>query len=129
MAGDTAMAGEKREPERDSVTDRVSGEFKRAKDNISQSAASARADVADNLQKLSEDVAQLRDTVSDLAKSVATEVGQAAGGIGGEVASSAKAQANSLLSQLEDTARKNPIGTIAGALCIGLFIGLMQGRR
>jgi ElaB/YqjD/DUF883 family membrane-anchored ribosome-binding protein len=126
-----AAANDKRDPEREaaSVADRVSGEMKRAKDNISQSAAVAREDFAANLERLTDDVAHLRDTVSELARTVAAEVGSAAGGIGNEVASSAKAQASSVLTQLEDTARRNPLGTIAGALLVGMFIGLFQGRR
>jgi len=122
---------EKRDSEREtaSVSDRVSGEVNFDHIGMTRTSLIWRDDFAANLEKLTEDVANLRDTVSELARTVASEVGSAAGGIGSEVASSARAQASSVINQLEDTARRNPLGTIAGALLVGMFIGLFQGRR
>ena len=83
---------------------------------------------ADDLRTLSNDVAQLKDTVAELAKTMAAEVGEAAGDIGAEIASSAKDQASTFVSEFEKVARRNPLGVVAAALGVGLVIGLMRGR-
>ena len=57
------------------------------------------------------------------------EVGEAATGIGGDVASAAKDQANTLLSEFETIARRNPLGVVIGAFGIGMLLGIMKGRR
>ncbi len=85
--------------------------------------ASLRRDV------LSEDMSSLKDTVAELAKVFAAEIGEAASGIGAEVASSAKEQAGSMVAEFERVARRNPLAVVAGALCVGLVIGLISGRR
>ena len=88
-----------------------------------------RDDIAVDLRRLSADVISLKDTVAELAKTVTAEVGEAATGIGGDVASAAKDQANTLLSEFEVVARRNPLGVVIGALGIGMLIGIMKGRR
>jgi hypothetical protein len=78
-------------------------------------------------------VARLRDTIARLAsdagggavktvrsvsQTVASQVGSAASGVadaGSEFASSAKEHAKTFASELEAGARRNPLGTIAGA--------------
>jgi hypothetical protein len=47
---------------------------------------------------------------------------------GSQLASSAKDQAKTLATELEGMARRNPLGALAGAVAIGVFIGMM-GRR
>ena len=42
--------------------------------------------------------------------------------------SAANEQAKTVASELESMARRNPLGAIAGAVLIGVFIGLL-GRR
>jgi HSP90 family molecular chaperone len=64
-----------------------------------------------------------------LAKTMAAEVGEAATDIGEEIASVAKDQAKTLLSEVEALARRNPLAILIGAFGIGLLIGLMKGRR
>jgi hypothetical protein len=59
-------------------------------------------------------------------------VGDAAGGVaeaGSELASSAREHAKTLASELEGMARRNPLGTIAGALVLGVIIGMMTRGR
>ena len=56
-------------------------------------------------------------------------VGEAATGIGEDITSSAKDQANSLLSEFEAVARRNPLGVVIGAFGICILIGLMKVRR
>jgi hypothetical protein len=110
-------------------TGRIGDDVQRAKENISEAATSARDDIAADLRRLSADVVSLKDTVAGLAKAVTTEVGGAASGIGEDIASAAKNKANTLLSEFEAAARRNPLGVVIGALGIGMLIGLMKGRR
>ena len=128
VADDKGAAGPgKRQTE--STTDRIGEDVQRAKDSISDATASARDDIAADLRRLSADVVSLKDTVAELAKTVTAEVGGAATGIGEDIASAAKDKANTLLSEFEAAARRNPLGVVIGAFGIGMFIGLMKGRR
>jgi len=79
------------------------------------------------LRRLSADVTSLKDTVAALTKTVRAEVGEAATGIGEDIASAAKA--NTLISQIEAGARRHPLGVVSGAFGIGMLIGLMKGRH
>ena len=127
-ADDKGPAGPgKRQTE--STTGRIGEDVQRAKDNISDATASARDDIAADLRRLSADVVSLKDTVAELAKTVTAEVGGAATDIGEDIASAAKDKANTLLSEFEAAARRNPFGVVIGAFGIGMFIGLMKGRR
>jgi hypothetical protein len=116
-------------PQTESATGRIGDDVQRAKDNISDATASARDDIAADLHRLSADVVSLKDTVAELAKTVTAEVGGAATGIGEDIASAAKDKANTLLSEFEAAARRNPLGVVIGAFGIGMFIGFMKGRR
>jgi hypothetical protein len=128
VADDKGPAGSsKRHAE--AATGHIGDDVQRAKENISDAAATARDDIAGNLRRLSADVISLKDTVAELAKTVTAEVGEAATGIGGDVASAAKDQANTLLSEFEAAARRNPLGVVFGAFGIGMLIGIMKGRR
>jgi hypothetical protein len=111
------------------LSGRVGDDVQRAKENISEAAASARDDIAADLRRLSADVVSLKDTVAELAKTVTAEVGGAATDIGEGIASATKDKANTLLSEFEAAARRNPLGVVIGALGIGMVIGLMKGRR
>jgi ElaB/YqjD/DUF883 family membrane-anchored ribosome-binding protein len=104
-------------------------------------------DLSEDVNKLSRDMASLKDTISrfvsqtgsDAAKTVrgmsqtvASQVSSAAGGVadtGSDLASSAKEHAKTFASELEAMARRNPLGTIAGALVIGVIIGMMSRGR
>lgn len=109
----------------ESATGHIGDDVQRAKENISEAAASARDDITADLRRLSVDVTSLKDTVAKLAKTATAEVGEAATGI----ASAAKDQANTLLSEFETIARRNPLGVVIGAFGIGMLIGIMKGRR
>ncbi|HSV22116.1 MAG TPA: hypothetical protein VLJ17_03710 [Xanthobacteraceae bacterium] len=66
-----------------------------------------------------------------VASNVAGQVGGAVNDLsseGAEMASAASKQAKTLASELENIARRNPLGAIAGAVVLGALIGLM-GRR
>jgi ElaB/YqjD/DUF883 family membrane-anchored ribosome-binding protein len=71
-------------------------------------------------------------TVRSMGQAVASQVNSAAGGVadtGSDLASSAKEHARTFASELEAMTRRNPLGTIAGALVIGVVIGMMSRGR
>jgi hypothetical protein len=71
-------------------------------------------------------------TVRRVSQTVASQVGTVAGAVadaGSELGSSAKEHAKTVASELEAMARRNPLGTIAGALLVGVIIGMMSRRR
>jgi hypothetical protein len=65
-------------------------------------------------------------------EALASHVGSTVGGLAAasaEMASSATGQIKTLATELEGVARKNPLGSLAGALTLGIVIGLiMRGR-
>ena len=101
----------------------------------------------ETLSQLSRDVASLKNTfalfasqvggeaaaaVRNMGEAAASQVGDAAGGVadsGSDIASSAKQHAKTFASELEATARRNPLGTIAGTLMVGVIIGMMSRGR
>jgi ElaB/YqjD/DUF883 family membrane-anchored ribosome-binding protein len=101
----------------------------------------------EEIKKLRQDVASLKDTLARLAsqagseaaktvrnltQTAASQVSGAASGVvdaGSELASSAKEHAKSFASELEGMARRNPLGTIVGALLVGFIIGMMSRGR
>ena len=101
----------------------------------------------DGFNDLLRDVASLKDSLANLAsqvggdaaktvrsvgQTVASQVGSAASGVadaGSDLASSATAHAKTFASELEGMARRNPLGTIAGALLVGVIVGMMSRGR
>jgi ElaB/YqjD/DUF883 family membrane-anchored ribosome-binding protein len=103
--------------------------------------------LSEAMSQLSQDVGSLKDTfariasqlgdagaktVRSMSQTVASQVGSAASGMadtGSELTSSAKQHAKTFASELEGMARRNPLGTIAGALLVGVIIGMMSRGR
>jgi ElaB/YqjD/DUF883 family membrane-anchored ribosome-binding protein len=101
----------------------------------------------EDLSKLRRDIASLTDsvtylasqvsdqaakTIRDMSQRVASQVGSAASGMadtGSELASSARDHVKTFASELEGMARRNPLGTVAGALLVGVIIGMMSRGR
>jgi len=106
-----------------------------------------RDDLNETLSQLSRDVASLKDTFAlllsqaggeavrtmrNMSESVASQVGDAAGGAadrGADLAASAKQNVKTFASELETMARRNPLGTIAGTLVVGIIVGIMSRGR
>jgi ElaB/YqjD/DUF883 family membrane-anchored ribosome-binding protein len=95
------------------------------------------------LTELRQDITSLKNTLSrfasqagdDTAKTVrgasqslASQVGSVAD-MGSDLATTAKEHAKTFASELEGMARRNPLGTLAGALVVGVVIGLMSRGR
>ena len=118
----------------------------RGKDAISAATAEAMNSAGSDLTALRADLNGLKDTVTkfisqvsseaaksarEVTSSVADQVGSVATdyvGKGADMTSAASEQAKTVASKLESMARRNPLGAIAGAMLIGVFIGLL-GRR
>ena len=99
------------------------------------------------LSELHQDITSLKSTLSRFAsqagdeaaktvrgasEALASQVGSAASGVAdmsSDLATSAKEHAKTFASELEGMARRNPLGTIAGALVVGVVIGLMSRGR
>ncbi len=101
----------------------------------------------DGLEELRREFASLKDHVARFAsqaggeaaksirgvrENVAAQVGGAASGVtdaGSDLMSSATEQAKTFAAELEGMARRNPLGTIAGAVLVGVVIGMMSRGR
>ena len=101
----------------------------------------------EDVRKLRRDMATLTDTLSRLGsqvggeaaktvrsakQSLSAQVTSAADAVvdaSSDLAASAKGHAKTFASELEGMARRNPLGTIAGALIAGVVIGMMSRGR
>ena len=101
----------------------------------------------ETLSQLSRDVASLKDTFALLAsqaggeaakamrnmsEAATSQAGDAASGVAdtsSDLAASAKQHAKTFASELEAMARRNPLGTMAGTLMVGVIIGMMSRGR
>jgi ElaB/YqjD/DUF883 family membrane-anchored ribosome-binding protein len=135
-----AGAGQFKEPKANSVGDSIN----RGKDAIASAANDAAA--GSDLQAIRNDLNNLKDTLSrfmsqasdealksarQVTSNVAGQVGDAASDLanrGSQLASSAGDQAKTFAHELEGMARRNPLGALAGAVAVGVLIGIM-GRR
>jgi len=101
--------------------------------------------LSEELNKLRRDVLNLKDslarlasqagseaakTVRNLSQTAVSQAGSAASGTAdSELVSSAKEHAKTFASELEGMARRNPLGTIVGALVVGVVIGMISHGR
>lgn len=118
------------------------------KSAIAEDANTTGSDLAADMRNLRADALRLQETLSrltstagsqtaqaarDVGSTVADRVGSVASDVarsGADVAASATAQAKTLASELEGMARKNPLGTLACTLLVGVVIGMMtRGNR
>ena len=107
-----------------------------APDGLSEEMSNLRRDVAslkDTFARLASQAGgEVAKTVRGMGQTVASQVGSTTSGVtdaGSELASAAKEHAKTLVSELEVMARRNPLGTIAGALLVGVIIGMMSRGR
>jgi len=122
------------------LKERVAGELDRGKAGIVDSASAAREGLSEDLSKLRADVARIQETLSKFVGEAGGEAARTARGVSGAVASevgevasdfveAGKEQVKTFASELEDMARRNPLGTLAGTLLVGVVIGLMTRGR
>jgi ElaB/YqjD/DUF883 family membrane-anchored ribosome-binding protein len=105
-------------------------------DRLAEEVSSLRADMAKMHGILSNFVSeaggQAARTARNVGQSVVSHVGSTASGLANttaDIASSATDQLKTFATELEDVARRNPLGALAGALAVGIVIGLIiRGR-
>jgi ElaB/YqjD/DUF883 family membrane-anchored ribosome-binding protein len=126
----------------DSVRDSVASSISRGKEAVSAAASDAMDTAAADLKGLQSDLSDLKETGAKLVSRAGDEVAKSARGIAGQVstaasdlaekganvASVATDQAKTLVTEVENIARRNPLGALAGAVVVGVLIGIM-GRR
>lgn len=119
-----------------SAAERIGEELQRAKDNIGRSASAAGDEVAAQIRRVQDDLNTIKDTIANFGKTSRAEASDAASRIGaaakdaaGEFAGNARQDAQSKIDAFEDYARKNPNHVLAGALGIGVVLGLLLGRK
>ena len=118
----------------------------RGKDAIADATNDAANSAGSDLQAIRNDLNGLRDTLSrftsqasseavksarQVTSAVAGQVSDVASDLanrGSQLASSAGDQAKTFATELESMARRNPLGVLAGAVAVGVLIGIM-GRR
>jgi ElaB/YqjD/DUF883 family membrane-anchored ribosome-binding protein len=90
----------------------------------------------DGLAELRREFASLKDHVARFASQASGEVAKSIGGAassatgaGSDLVSEATEQAKTFAAELEGMARRNPLGTIAGAVLVGVVIGMMSRGR
>jgi ElaB/YqjD/DUF883 family membrane-anchored ribosome-binding protein len=124
----------------EALKDQVGEALDRGKAGISESAKAAGENLSEDLAKLREDMARMQQTLSKFAASAGGEayrtaqnvgaaVASQVGEVASEVASGAKEQAKTFASEIEGMARRNPLGTIAATLLVGVVIGMMSRGR
>jgi ElaB/YqjD/DUF883 family membrane-anchored ribosome-binding protein len=113
----------------------ISESVARGKEAIGAAASDAMDAAGSDLQSLRADLNSLKDTVAKFVSQAGNEAAKSAREVtsnvadrGAELASAASDHAKGFASELENMARRNPIGALAGAVVIGVLIGLM-GRR
>ena len=107
-----------------------------ARDRLAEDVSSLRADISkmhDILSKfVSEAGGQAARTARNVGHTVASQVSSTASGLAtssADAASSATEQFKTFATELEGIARKNPLGALAGALAVGIVIGLIVRGR
>jgi len=116
------------EPRRDGLGETVS-QLSRDIASVKDSLALLASQVGGEAAKAVRSVSQ---SVTSQVGSVTSQVGDAASGAAGtgaDLAASAKEHVKTFASELEATARRNPLGTIAATLVVGIVIGMMSRGR
>ena len=129
-------------PSKEGLRESAANSISRAKEGVSAAASDARESAGADLKALQSDLSHLKETVAKLvsrtgdeatksAREIAGQVSTAASDLadkGANVASAATDQAKSLVTELENIARRNPLGALAGAVVVGVLIGMMRRR-
>jgi ElaB/YqjD/DUF883 family membrane-anchored ribosome-binding protein len=87
---------------------------------------------SDDVGGLTSRAGEAAKAMRDMGETVAAQARTAVSGVAdksSEFATSATAHAKTFASELEAMARRNPLGTIAGALLVGVVIGMMSRGR
>jgi ElaB/YqjD/DUF883 family membrane-anchored ribosome-binding protein len=128
------------------ATPTVGDALSRGKEAAAEIAREGASSVGTDLEALRADLKSLRETVADLAQQAKSEAGRTAKDVSSSLASqvsgmahdladksvhaatAARDQAKTAVGELESMARRNPLGALAGALFIGVLIGMSRRR-
>lgn len=124
----------------DALKDKVGDALDRGKSGIADSVHATGDSLADDMAKLRQDMATIQQTLSKFVSEAGGEAVKTAQSVGSAVASqvsevatdmanSAKEQAKTFASEMENMARRNPLGTIGATLLVGVVIGMMSRGR
>jgi len=101
-----------------------------AGENLNSDMTKLRADISSIQQTLAQFASQAGGEAVKTAQSVGTAVSSQIGDVASEVASATKEHAKTFASELENMARRNPLGTIGVTLLAGVIIGMItRGGR
>jgi ElaB/YqjD/DUF883 family membrane-anchored ribosome-binding protein len=131
------------QPRDNSLRESAANSVSRGKDGVSAAASDAMDAAGVDLKALQNDLSDLKETVAKLVSRAGDEAAKSAREIAGQVsttasdlaerganvASAATDQAKTLVTELENIARRNPLGALAGAMVVGVLIGMMERRR
>lgn len=130
-----------------SLQDKVGSAVDQARAGIADSASSATADLARDVEKMRADMASMKDTLAKFASEAGGHLGKSAKTMGdaiasqvsttasdmahagADMASAAKDQAKTFASELEGMARRQPLASLAGTLFVGIVIGMIGRGR
>jgi ElaB/YqjD/DUF883 family membrane-anchored ribosome-binding protein len=126
----------------DSLRESAASSISRGKEAVGAEASDAMHTAGADLKGLQSDLSDLKETGAKLVSRAGDEVAKSALEIAGQVstaasdlaekganvASVATDQATTLVTEVENIARRNPLGALAGAVVVGVLIGMM-GRR
>lgn len=119
-----------------SAAERIGDEFEKTKDNIGRAAAASGEELAAQLQRLSDDINAIKQTLGSLGKTSAAQaqdgahrIGAAAAEAAGEAVGEAQRQVHSLAAEFEAVARRHPGAVLGGALGLGVLLGLLLRRH
>jgi ElaB/YqjD/DUF883 family membrane-anchored ribosome-binding protein len=126
----------------DNLRDSIASSISRGTEAVSAAASDAKDKAGADLKALQSDLSDLKETVAKLvsragdgaaksAREIAGQVSSAASDLAEKSANAASAatdQAKTLVTELENIARRNPLGALAGAVVIGVLIGMMRRR-
>jgi ElaB/YqjD/DUF883 family membrane-anchored ribosome-binding protein len=120
----------------------VASSISRGKEAVSAAVSDAMDAGRADLKALQSDLGNLKETGAKFISRASDEAAKSAGEIAGQVSTAASDiaekganvasvmtdQAKTFFTDLENIARRNPLGTLAGAVVVGVLIGMM-GRR
>lgn len=130
-----------------SLQDKVGSAVGQARAGIADSASSASADLASDVEKMRADMASMKNTLAKFASeagghlgksaqtmgdAISSQVGTTASNMahaGADMASAAKDQAKTFASELEGMARRQPLASLAATLVIGIVVGMLGRGR
>jgi ElaB/YqjD/DUF883 family membrane-anchored ribosome-binding protein len=114
----------------------VADSLGRSKDAIGSAASEAVGRAAADLESLRKDLNGLKDTIASFMTDAGKEAMKSARDVssviadqGATMAVGAAERGKSLVGELEAMARRNPLGTIAGAVAVGMLIATFGRRR